>query len=73
MTEFEKELNYVKQVYSKVITADDLGSAKRLRQLFLDKYVIKISPTDTTFIKIQNELTKLDADTTKKISSAYLF
>ena len=73
MTEFEKELNYVKQVYSNVITADDLGSAKRLRQLFLDKYVIKISPTDTTFTKIQNELAKLDADMTKKISSAYLF
>ena len=73
MTEFEKELNYVKQVYSKVITADDLGSAKRLRQLFLDKYVIKISPTDKTFIKIQNELAKLDANMTKKISSAYLF
>jgi hypothetical protein len=73
MTEFEKELNYVKQVYSKVITADDLSAAKRLRQLFLDKYVIKISPTDKTFIKIQNELAKLDADMTKKISSAYLF
>jgi hypothetical protein len=73
MTEFEKELNYVKQVYSKVITADDLSAAKRLRQLFLDKYVIKISPTDTTFTKIQNELAKLDADMTKKISSAYLF
>jgi hypothetical protein len=73
MTEFEKELNYVKQVYSKVITADDLSAAKRLRQLFLDKYVIKISPTDTTFTKIQNELAKLDANMTKKISSAYLF
>jgi hypothetical protein len=56
-----------------VITADDLSAAKRLRQLFLDKYVIKISPTDKTFIKIQNELAKLDADMTKKISSAYLF
>lgn len=73
MSEFEKELQYVKQVYNKVITADDLGSAKRLRQLFLDKYIVKISPTDKTFLGIQNELTELDAHITKKITSAYLF
>lgn len=73
MSEFEKELQYVKQVYNKVITADDLGSAKRLRQLFLDKYIVKISPTDKTFLGIQNELTQLDAQVTKKITSAYLF
>lgn len=73
MSEFEKELQYVKQVYNKVITADDLGSAKRLRQLFLDKYIVKISPTDKTFLGIQNELTELDAQITKKITSAYLF
>lgn len=73
MSEFEKELQYVKQVYNKVITADDLGSAKRLRQLFLDKYIVKISPTDKTFLRIQNELTQLDAQVTKKITSAYLF
>ena len=73
MSEFEKELQYVKQVYNKVVTADDLGSAKRLRQLFLDKYIVKISPTDKTFLGIQNELTELDAQITKKITSAYLF
>lgn len=73
MSEFEKELQYVKQVYNKVITADDLGTAKRLRQLFLDKYIVKISPTDKTFLRIQNELTQLDAQVTKKITSAYLF
>lgn len=73
MSEFEKELQYVKQVYNKVITADDLGTAKRLRQLFLDKYIVKISPTDKTFLRIQNELTQLDAEVTKKITSAYLF
>lgn len=73
MSEFEKELQYVKQVYNRVITADDLGSAKRLRQLFLDKYIVKISPTDKTFLGIQNELTQLDAQVTKKITSAYLF
>ena len=73
MSEFEKELQYVKQVYNRVITADDLGTAKRLRQLFLDKYIVKISPTDKTFLGIQNELTQLDAEVTKKITSAYLF
>jgi len=73
MNEFEKELQYVKQIYNKVITADDLGNAKRLKQLFLDKYIIKISPTDKTFLKIQNELTELDIQITKKITSAYLF
>lgn len=73
MSEFEKELQYVKQVYNRVITADDLGTAKRLRQLFLDKYIVKISPTDKTFLGIQNELTQLDAQVTKKITSAYLF
>lgn len=73
MSEFEKELQYVKQVYNKCITTDDLGNAKRLRQLFVDKYIIKISPTDKTFLRIQNELTELDRVTTKKITSAYLF
>lgn len=73
MSEFEKELQYVKQTYRKVITADDLSAAKRLKNLFIDKYVVKISPTDKTFLNIQNELTQIDAEVTKKITSAYLF
>jgi hypothetical protein len=73
MSEFERELQYVKQTYKKVITADDLGSAKRLKQLFLDKYVVKVSQTDKTFLKIQNELHELDVETTKRITSLYRF
>lgn len=73
MSEFEKELQYVKQTYKKVITADELSAAKRLKNFFIDKYIVKISPTDKTFINIQNELTQLDVEVTKKITSAYRF
>lgn len=73
MTEFEKDLAYIKQKYNSVITPEQLNEAKRLHQFFVNKYIVLISPTDKTFLKIQNELTELDGIITRKISSAYLF
>lgn len=73
MNEFEKELQYVKKVYQDVRTPLDLQHAKSLRNQFIDKYITKISGTDKTFLRIQNDLTRIDQETTVKLSSGYLF
>lgn len=73
MNEFEKELQYVKKVYQDVRTPFDLQHAKDLRNQFLNKYITKISGTDKTFLRIQNDLTRIDQEITIKISSGYLF
>lgn len=73
MTQFEKEYQYVLQTFKKVVTPDELSSAQRLKNFFINKYVILISQTDKRFIEIQNELNDLDIATTKRISSAYFF
>ena len=73
MTQFDKELKYVKDTMSKVITPVELSNAKRLKREFLDTYVVLISPTDKHFLNIQNELNELELLVTKKISSAYFF
>lgn len=73
MTQFEKDKNYVKSVFQKVVTPDELSAAKRLKTDFINKYVILISQTDKTFIKICDELNKLEQEKTTLISSAYLF
>ena len=73
MTQFEKEYQYVLQTFKKVVTPDELSAAQRLKNFFINKYVILISQTDKRFIEIQNELNDLDIATTKRISSAYFF
>jgi hypothetical protein len=73
MSEFEKELKYLKTKFSKVITPDDLNEAKRLKQFFVDKYVVLVSSTDKTFIKLIEELNSIEREKTRQITSAYLF
>ena len=73
MTQFDKELKYVKDTMSKVITPTELSNAKRLKKEFLDTYVVLISATDKHFLDIQNELNELERLTIKRISSAYFF
>lgn len=73
MTEFEKDLNYVKSKFEKIYHPDDLSAAKNLKRFFIDKYVVKISQTDKRFIQVQNELHQLEMEATKRISSAYYF
>ena len=73
MTQFEKEYQYVIQTFKKVVTPDELSSAQRLKNFFINKYIVLISQTDKRFIEIQNELNELDLTTTKRISSAYFF
>lgn len=73
MTEFEKDLKFVKDKFAKIYHPDDLAAAKKFKQFFIDKYVILISHTDKRFIQIQNELNALELEATKRISSAYYF
>lgn len=73
MTEFDKDLKYVKDRFSKIYTPDDLSDAKRLKRFFIDKYVLLISQTDKRFTQIQTELNTLELEATKRISSAYFF
>jgi hypothetical protein len=73
MSEFEKELAYVKQVLSKVLTPDDLFNAKNLKTSFITKYTVLISPTDKKFLRILDTLTKLENEATKRLTSNYYF
>jgi len=73
MTEFEKEFQYALMKFRKVITPDDLAAAKRFKRDFIDKYIVKISQTDKTFVDMQNQLMEAEIVATKKISSAYYF
>ena len=73
MSEYEKELAYVKKLFNESIIPDQLNNAKRVKQLFVDKYVILISPTDKTFLKVIDDLNKLEREKLTRITSAYLF
>jgi uncharacterized protein (DUF39 family) len=73
MNEFERELAYVKKTINSVITPDDLNAAKRLKTSFFDKYIVKVSPTDKTWIQTMDELNELEREKTRHITSAYLF
>jgi hypothetical protein len=52
---------------------DNLAYAKELKKQFIAKYIVLISPTDKTFLKVQNELIELEVKATRRISSNYLF
>lgn len=73
MTEYERELAYVKKTIKGVITPDQLNAAKRLKTMFFDKYIVLISPLDKTWIKVMDEINQLEQEKIKLISSAYLF
>jgi hypothetical protein len=73
MSEYEKELAYVKLILKSVKTQEDLSFAQQLKRQFISKYIILISPTDKFFLKVQNELNDLESKATTKITSGYLF
>jgi hypothetical protein len=73
MNEYEKELIYVRLILKSVKTLDNLAYAKELKKQFIAKYIVLISPTDKTFLKVQNELIDLEVKATRRISSNYLF
>lgn len=73
MTEFERELEYVKKTIKSVLTTDQLSNAKRLKTQFFDKYIVLVSPTDKTWIKTMDELNEMEREKTRQITSAYLF
>ena len=73
MNEYEKDLIYVRLILKSVKTLDNLSYAKELKKQFIAKYIVLISPTDKTFLKIQNELIDLEQKATRRISSNYLF
>jgi len=71
MTEFDKDLNYVKHLYSRIYSQDEMSNAQRARRDFVDKYILKISQTDTAFNKVQVDLHKLELEALKRMTSAY--
>lgn len=73
MTEFEKDLKFVKDKFAKIYHPDDLAAAKNFKKYFIDKYVVLISHTDKRFAQIQSELNDLELEATKRITSAYYF
>lgn len=73
MSEFEKDLRYVKGLFSKIYHPDDLSNARRRKVEFINKYSILISHTDKRFNEIQVELSQLELEATKRITSAYYF
>lgn len=72
-SEYQKDLIYVKLILKSVKTMEDLSFARDLKRQFISKYVLLISPTDKTFIQVQNELNELEQKYTTKITSGYLF
>jgi hypothetical protein len=72
-SEYQKDLIYVKLILKSVKTMEDLSFARDLKRQFISKYIVLISPTDKTFIQVQNELNDLEQKYTTKITSGYLF
>jgi hypothetical protein len=72
-SEYQKDLIYVKLILKSVKTMEDLSFARDLKRQFISKYIVLISPTDKTFIQVQNELNELEQKYTTKITSGYLF
>lgn len=73
MSEFEKDLRYIRGLFSKIYHPEDLSNARRNRIEFINKYSVLISHTDKRFLEIQDELSRLEIEATKKITSAYYF
>lgn len=73
MSEFEKELNYLKSLLTNIKSPDDLHTAQTFKRNFLQKYTVLISPTDKKFLRILDNLTKLEGEATKRITSNYYF
>ena len=72
-SQYEKDLIYVKLILKAVKNQEDLDFARTLKRQFISKYIILISPTDKSFLKVQNELNELEQQMTTKITSGYLF
>ena len=72
MNEYEKELIYVRLILKSVKTLDNLSYAKELKKQFIAKYIVLISPTDKTFLKVQNELNDLEGKATRRMPEAWL-
>ena len=72
MNEFEKDLSYVKSQILKSYTLDAVHSSERLWKHFMDKWSIRLSPTDPQFIKTKSEVSKMVEQQYTRISKAYL-
>lgn len=73
MSEYEKDFTYVKLILKAVKNQQDLDFARTLKRQFISKYIVLISPTDKTFLKVQNQLNQMEQEATTKITSGYLF
>jgi hypothetical protein len=72
MTEYEKDLLYVKKQIDQAYNLDSIHQAQRLWKFFLDKWSIKLSPTDPTLMKTKSEVGKIVEEKYTRISKAYL-
>lgn len=73
MTQYDKELQYVRKVINTVQNQNQLRVAQVLKNNFISKYCVLVSPTDPTFLSLITELNELERTVTRKISSDYLF
>jgi hypothetical protein len=73
MNQYEKDLQYVRKVMNSVQNQNQLKVAQNLKNNFIGKYCVLVSPTDPTFIALINELNELERTVTRRITSDYLF
>ena len=73
MTQFDIDLKTVKQAYSKVgVDPSKMNMWRRLKQGFINKYVVLYSPTDSKFNNIQRELSEMENKLMAKFQQGYL-
>lgn len=72
MTEFDKDLQYITHIFNRSNTISELNELRRLFKHFLDKWSVRLSPTDPTFIKIKQDWGEKIEEKYKKISKLYI-
>jgi hypothetical protein len=72
MTEFQKDLEYVKYTIKSSKTITEVMMSKSIMDLFFNKYWIHISPLDPVFTKIRVDVTKLYEEKFRKLTNANL-
>lgn len=73
MTQFETDLRVVKSTYTKVgVDPYKMNVWRRLKQGFINKYVVLHSPTDPRFNSVQRELSEMENKLMAKFQQGYL-
>lgn len=72
MTEFQKDLHYLKTCISNSKSVTDIMMSKSLMNLFFHKYWVHISPLDPVFTKIRVDIEKMYEQKFKKLTNTNL-